>query len=225
MHRAGNVLLASLLLMGTAAAAQQKPGAPQHIRGDVVSLTGNALRIQNNAGDTVNVQLPSGTQLAVAERASVSALHDGDYVGTAAVPDANGTLRAVEVHIFPRSMRGVDEGQRPWDLEPGSSMTNATVKGMGTGSSGGSAPSSSMTNATVSKVGNASGGRTLDLQYQGHQATVLVPPGATVVKLQPAAREQVKPGEHVFAIAARQPDGTLVAKRVMIGKGDVVPPM
>ena len=97
-------------------------------------------------------------------------------------------------------------------------MTNATVTGVG--GAGGKSPST-MTNATVAKVA----GRKLTLKYKDGEKSVVVPPDATVVKLGPGDRSQLKPGVHLFAIASRQADGTLRAERVTIGKDGVVPPM
>lgn len=221
-------MLAALapLWVGSALAAQ--PAAPVHVRGDVVRSQGKAVTIATASGRQLTVQVPAGAPVAQVHPAQLSDLSKGDYVGTTAVPQKDGTLRAIEVHIFPASMRGVGEGQAPWDRGPGSSMTNATVGGMGSGSGGASAAaagSSSMTNATVSSVGAGGGGQTLQLQYQGGSATVAVPPGTTIVKLSPGSHALLKPGAHVFAVATRQPDGTLVAQRLNVGEGSVVPPM
>ena len=129
---------------------------------------------------------------------------------------SDGTLRAVEVHVFPDSMRGTGEGHRPWDLQPGSTMTNATVAKVdetgGEAQSGGTG--STMTNATVAKVDDSGGARKLSLKYKGGEKTVVVPPGTPVVRIEPGDRSKLVPGAHVFAIASRQPDGTLVAERL-----------
>jgi hypothetical protein len=140
------------------------------------------------------------------------------------VPQQDGTLRAVEVHLFPDSMRGTGEGHRPWDLQPGSTMTNATVaKVQARGGKPGK--QSTMTNATVAKVSGAGGSKTLQLKYKDGEKTVVVPPGTPVVKMAPADRSRLTPGAHVFAIVTREPDGGLVAQRITVGQGDTVPPM
>jgi hypothetical protein len=119
------------------------------------------------------------------------------------VPQADGTLRAVEVHVFPDSMRGTGEGHRPWDLQPGSTMTNATV----------------------AKVDESGGARKLSLKYKDGEKTVVVPPGTPVVRMEPGDRSRLVPGAHVFVIASRQPDSPLVAERLNVGKDGLVPPM
>jgi hypothetical protein len=83
-----------------------------------------------------------------------------------------------------------------------------------------------MTNGTVSSSsGDGGAGRTLQLQVPGGRATIVVPPGTPVVRLEAAAPARIKPRDHLFAIASRRPDGALVAKRVMLGEGAVVPQM
>ena len=113
------------------------------------------------------------------------------------------TLKAQEVLIFPEAMRGVGEGHRAWDLTPDSTMTNATVE------------------ATVSDVA----GRVLTLTYKDGRQELLVPPGTPVVTLAPGDASLLKPGNHVFLSATRQPDGSLTASRITVGKDGLVPPM
>src|SRR5438067_8584521 len=211
--------IAASLLAG-AATAQTSPGkpAPAHVRGDIVAIDGNTVTVKSRSGETVKLQLADDVRVAVAEKGELGDVRDGAFIGTTAVAQPDGTLRAIEVHLFPESMRGTGEGHRPWDLRPGSTMTNATVTGVG--AAGGKSPST-MTNATVAKVA----GSKLTLKYSDGEKSVVVPPDAKVVKLEPADRSQLKPGVHLFAIASRQADGTLRAERLTIGKDGVVPPM
>lgn len=215
----------ALLLSAPAARAQQ--GQPeQHVRGDVVSLEGEALEVRTRPGETVHLTLPEQAKVAQVVEARPDAIADGAFVGTTAVRQPDGTLRALEVHVFPESMRGAGEGHRPWDLGPGSSMTNATVSGMARGGGAGArGTGSSMTNATVSGVKEQGGTRTLTLRYAGGEQTVVVPPGIPIVKIQPGSRSLLVPGAHVVAFAAPQPDGKLVAQRITVGEDGVVPPM
>jgi hypothetical protein len=212
--------IAASLFAGAATAqipSSDKP-APEHVRGDIVAIDGNTVTVKSRGGETLKLQLADNVRVAVAEKGELADVHDGSFIGTTAVPQPDGTLRAIEVHVFPESMRGTGEGHRPWDLRPGSTMTNATVKGAA--AAGGTSPST-MTNATVANVT----GRKLMLKYNDGEKSVLVPPNATVVKLEPSDRSQLKPGVHLFAIASRQADGTLRAERLTIGKDGVVPPM
>ena len=172
----------------------------------------------------MEVKLASGARVALIAKADPGLVAGGAFIGTAAVPQADGTLRALEVHVFPEAMRGTGEGHRPWDLEPESTMTNATVAKVekGTPAEG---TGSTMTNATVTEMGEHGGDRRLVLTYQGGQKTVVVPAGTPVFQLEPGDRSKLVPGARVFVIAARQPDGSLVAERLTVGKDGVTPPM
>jgi len=194
--------------------------AQEHVRGKVVSLAGDVLKVQVGPGKVQEIRLAPDAGVALVDRADLGSITPGSFIGTTAVPGPGGKLRALEVHVFAESMRGVGEGHRPWDLRPGSSMTNATVAGV-TGAKG----PSSMTNATVAKVSGGGGGRTLRLEYKGGEQTVDVPAGVPVVKLEPGDRSALVPGAHVFVIAAKATDGTLTAQRLSVGKSGVVPPM
>ena len=212
--------IAASLLAGAATAQMSASGkpAPEHVRGDIVAIDGNTVTVKSRSGETLKLQLADDVRVSVAEKAELADVRDGAFIGTTAVSQPDGTLRAIEVHVFPESMRGTGEGHRPWDLRPGSTMTNATVTGVG--AAGGKSPST-MTNATVAKVAD----RKLTLKYSDGEKSVVVPPDAKVVKLEPADRSQLKPGVHLFAIASRQADGTFRAERLTIGKDGVVPPM
>jgi hypothetical protein len=191
-----------------------------------MAVSGDTMEVRTRSGQLVQLKLPEQLRVAKVEEADASAITDGSFVGVTAVPQSGGTLRAVEVHVFPESMRGTGEGQRPSDLQTGSSMTNGTVSPMSAGKPGAAkqGTGSSMTNATVSGMSKAGGERTLQLKYQGGEQTVVVPPDTPIVRLAPGDRSLLKPGAHVFALAAEQ-DGALVAQRVMVGAGGVVPPM
>jgi hypothetical protein len=144
-----------------------------------------------------------GARVNLVGKADMGSIEDGAFVGTTAVPESDGTLRAVEVHVFADSMRGTGEGHRAWDLQPGSTMTNATV----------------------AKVDESGGARKLSLKYKDGEKTVVVPPGTPVVKIEPADRSKLVPGAHLFAIVSRQPVGTPLAERLNVGKDGLVPPM
>jgi hypothetical protein len=205
-------------LLSFAAAGQS--AQPEHVRGQIVKADGNTLTVKSQ-GKTVKLDLADDLKVAVAEKGEMSDVKDGAFIGTTAVAQKDGTRRAIEVHVFPDSMKGTGEGHRPWDLKPGSTMTNATVSGMDSSGSSGGKSQSTMTNATVSKMS----GRKLTLKYKDGEKTVVVPSNAKVVKLEPGDRSELKPGAHLFAIASRGADGTLRAQRVTVGKNGVVPPM
>ena len=197
--------LSSCLLCGLCATAlAQAPQPTQRIRGDIVALEGLALQVKARTGETVAIKLADNYSVTAVVKIDVSAIKPGSFVGTASMPQADGTQLALEVLLFPESMRGSNEGHYPWDLKPGSMMTNATV---------------------ADAVAVSDGERRMVLKYKDGEKTVIVPPDAPVVTFEPGDRAMVVPGAHVIITAAKQPDGGLTAGRVAVGKDGLVPPM
>ena len=195
-------LFALLAIFGfTAMATAQTP--PQRIRGDVVSLDGNVLQVKSRAGEALTVKLADNYAVSAVVKKDLANIVPGTFIGTATLPNADGTLLALEVLIFPEAARGSGEGHYPWDLQPGSMMTNATV-------------------FDVVKVDAA---HRLTLKYKDGEKVVVVPPGAPIVTFEPGDRAMLVPGAHVMLGATKQPDGTLTATRVNVGKDGLVPPM
>ena len=176
---------------------------PQRIRGDVVSIDGNVLQVKSRAGESLTVKLADNYAVSAVVKRDLAAVVPGTFIGTATLPNADGTLQALEVLIFPEAARGSGEGHYPWDLQPGSMMTNATV-------------------FDVVRVDAA---HRLTLKYKDGEKVVVVPPGAPIVTFEPGDRAMLVPGAHVMFGATKQPDGTLTATRVNVGKDGLVPPM
>ncbi|MGH7707712.1 MAG: hypothetical protein ACREM6_07270 [Vulcanimicrobiaceae bacterium] len=194
-------LLAATTAVGVA--AQTAPS--QHVRGTIVSVGGGVLTVQAGAARK-RVDLTNKTSISLVGKSSLDQIKPGAFVGSAAVPQPDGTLKAQDVMIFPETMRGTGEGHYAWDLTPHSTMTNATVQTVASG-------------AASVKVD------LLTLHYTGGQQTIKVPANAPVVKLSAADKRALKRGAHVFIVASPKPDGTLVADFVAVGKNGLTPPM
>src|ERR1043166_9608837 len=188
------------------AQAEAPKGKPVTIRGKIASLDGQNMKVTTSSGDVL-VRVPDGTRVGGVAAAKLADIKSGSYVGTTATKQADGTLRAAEVHIFPEEARGTGEGHRPWDLTPDSTMTNANVE--------------KVEQTSVEKVQ----GQMLSLKYKGGEANVFVPPGTPIVKNVPGDRSLLKPGVGVYIPAVRGEDGTITATRVMVGVDGVMPPM
>lgn len=205
MLAAAGLLLATWL-PSQAAAGEAPQGNPVTVRGKIASVEGDSLKVTTKQGD-VMVRLPKDVRITGVEAAKLSDIKKGEYVGTAAVKQSDGNLKALEVHIFPESGRGTGEGQRPYDLAPGSTMTNANVE--------------KVDKVAVEKVQ----GPMLTLKYKDGEQKVFVPPETPIVKNVSADRSQLKPGAGVVVPAVRGDDGTVTATRVSVGLGGVMPPM
>ena len=184
-----------------ALAAAQTP--TQRIRGDVVALDGTTLQVKTRSGEMLTVKLADNFGVSAVVKRDLSAVVPGTFIGTATVPRPDGTLQALEVLIFPEAARGSGEGHYPWDLQPGSMMTNATVF----------------------DVVAVDATRRMTLKYKDGEKIVVVPPDAPIVTFEPGDRAMLVPGAHVMFGAAKQPDGTLTAGRISVGKDGLVPPM
>lgn len=194
-------LLAGLLaLVGAVAEAQ----TPTRVRGTITGLEGNVLSVKSRYGKDLKVELTDKTVVATVQTVKLSDIKAGDAVGATTKPGPGGTLMALEVHVFPANMPIPNEGHRPWDLEPGSMMTNARV----------------------SAVVQATNGRELTLAYKDGSQKIVVPENAPVVTAVPADRSALKPGEYVFLVAEQAADGKLTAPgRIQVSKDGVRPPM
>ena len=115
------------LLILPASAQQASQGTPTRIRGTVEKLDGQALTVKSREGQTVTIALANNVAVAYLVKKNVADIKPGDYIASTGIKGTDGKLHAIEVRIFPESLRGVGEGQYPWDLKPDSVMTNATV--------------------------------------------------------------------------------------------------
>jgi len=190
------------LALAVAAPVSAQPST-QRIRGDVASIEGTKLQVRTRTNQLVNVDLADNYAVSAVVRLTPDAIKQGSFVGAASMPQADGTLRALEVLVFPESGRGSGEGHYPWDLRPGSMMTNVTV----------------------AEVIGIDAGRRMTLKYKDGQQTVVVPPDVPIVTFEPGNREMVVPGAHVMFNATIRPDGSLGASRIAVGKDGLVPPM
>jgi hypothetical protein len=183
--------------------APPTPAPPTRVRGAIETLDGNVLKVTSRTGESLTIRLAEGFGVAAVEKLPIEAIQPNSFVGAAALKGADGRLIALEVLVFPESSRGSSEGHFPWDLQPESTMTNATV-------------------ATVSGVAE---GRELTLTYKGEQQKVFVPPNVPIVTFVAADRSFLQPGKRIFIGAMRQADGSLTASRVVVEKDGVAPPM
>jgi hypothetical protein len=201
--RLGIVVLGLTVALSAASAAAQDASSVR-VRGEITNIDGQLLTVRTREGTTERVELAPDAKVLAVVPSELGAIAPGTFVGTAAVPRPDGRLMALEVVVFPEAMRGTGEGHYGWDL----------------------APESTMTNATVYAAEAATDGRALMLRYPEGEKTVVVPPQAPVVSLEPGDVSLLRPGGHVFVPSAKRgPEGILSANVVAVGKDGLVPPM
>ena len=199
-----NALVSALLALACTAAFAQAPAAspPQRLRGSVESFDGSTMVVKERSGEVMRLVLADNFSVSEVLPIALSSIETGSFIGTAAVTDAQGNLRALEVLLFPEAARGTGEGHGPWDLQPGSTMPNATVAEVVVGASG----------------------RTLKLRYKDGEKTVVVPEGIPIVTLKPGDRSLLVPGAKVL-VTAQTRDGKPTALRAAVGRNGFTPPM
>lgn len=199
MNRFGIMMLAAVLAVASTVTIAQ---APMRIRGTITSLEGNVLNVKSREGKDLKISLPDNLAVVAAKAITFDDIRPGDFVGPASKTRPDGTLVAISVQLFPAALRGVvPEGNMPWDLEPGSVMTNANVAAVTPGP----------------------GGRELKLEYKGGSQTILVPDGTPMFTTVPGERSLLVPGAYIVTTARVGTDGVMFTQRIAVSKDGVKP--
>jgi hypothetical protein len=195
-HFRGLALCALYFVAGLAWAQVPAPASPTlRLRGVLLQVSGTSLTLKERAGETVELRLPQDLTVSEIYPIQMSDIQPGSFIGTAAVPQADGTQRAIAVTVFPESARGVGEGHRAFDLLPQSTMTNATVDDVVTQTSG----------------------RQLHVKYKDGEKIIVVPPDAPVVTFRPADRSLLVVGASV-SLSAQEVGGVPTVLRISAGR-------
>jgi len=179
--------------------AQQPPTA--RLRGTVEAVSPTTLTLRQRNGEKVELALPPSLAVTEVYPVALTDIQANSFVGVGAMPQADGTQRAIAVTLFPETMRGTGEGHRPFDFLPQSTMTNATV----------------------ADVAASPDGRRLRLRYPSGEQTIVVPPDTPIVSLRPADRALLVPGAAV-AVSAQEVQGRPTATRISAGRNGFAPP-
>jgi len=199
-----NSLLLALLAVAFASTASAQQPPTVRIRGTIEAVDGPTLSIKSRDGSDVKVRVTDNVAVFGVTKTSLSEIKEGSYIGVTAMPEPDGTQKAIAVHIFPENQRGAAEGFRPWDLRANSTMTNATVA------------------ETVAGVN----GQSILVKYKDGEKKVVVPPETPIVTFVPGDKSELKPGAKIIIFgAAKKDDGTLEAARINVGRDDITPPM
>lgn len=202
MSRAVTAALVTCIFVSTVSA--QQPAPTVRIRGTIESVDGNTLGIKTREGTDVKVKMTDNVAVFAVVKTQLSEIKEGSYIGVTAMPEPDGTQKAIAVHIFPENQRGAAEGFRPWDARANSTMTNATV----------------------AQTVKGTDGQNITVKYKDGEKKVVVPPETPIVTFVASDKSEVKPGAKLIIFgAAKKDDGTLEANRVNVGRDGVTPPM
>jgi hypothetical protein len=178
---------------------------PVRVRGTIEKVDGNTITAKLRDGSAATIKLADTPRITAMTKAQLSDIKEGSFIGVTAMPQPDGSQKAIGLHIFMDAQRGVVKtGFTPWDREPGSTMTNADVG---------------------SKVESVNG-QTLTVKYTDGEKKVVVPPNTPVVRFNPGNKDDLKPGAQFFIVAGtKQADGTIAAPAINVGRDGAAPPM
>jgi hypothetical protein len=200
MTRTIRLALAFAILAASCGAATAQT---MRIRGTIEKADGNLLTLKSNDGAEHKLALTDKANIVAVVKASMADIKEGTYLGSAAMPQADGSQKALEVHIFPEQMRGTGEGHRPYDPVPNGTMTNGAAAG-----------------ATVTGVDGSS----MVVKFKGGEKKIVIPPNTPIVRYEIGGKADLKPGAKFTVLAAtKKPDGTLEANRINVGRDGLVP--
>jgi len=200
------VLFATSVALAQAPAPAPAPQTPPvRIRGTIEKVDGSMLTVKAKDGSTMQVKLADNARITAMVKASLSDIKEGSFIGVTAMPQPDGSQKAIGLHIFMDAQKGVVPARfSPWDREPGSTMTNADVT------------------STVASVD----GQVMMVKYSDGEKKIIVPPNTPVVKFVPGSADDLKPGAQFIIIAAQKaPDGSLTAAGINVGRDGAAPPM
>jgi hypothetical protein len=196
--------LAALSLAFVCTALPASAQETVRIRGTIESIDGPVFVVKNRDGAELKLTMTDNPLFVAIVKSTMADIKSGMFVGSTGMTQPDGSQKAIEVHIFPESMRGTGEGHYDWDLKPNTKMTNANVE------------------QTVAGVE----GPVLSVKYKDGEKKLMVTPETAVVTYVNGSRDDLKPGTKVFVAAAKkQSDGTLQAPRITYGKDGLTPPM
>jgi hypothetical protein len=202
LHRTLAASLTMMLALGSAAWAQQ----PQtvRIRGAIEAVDGPVLTVKSREGADVKVSVTDNVVVIGIAKSALSDIKPNSYIGVSGMPEADGTQKALAIHIFPEAMRGAGEGFRAWDLRPNSTMTNATVAESVAGTDG----------------------QNIMVKYKDGEKKVVVGPDTPIVSFVTGNKAELKPGAKIIIFGAvKKDDGTLETNRIGVGLDGITPPM
>ena len=195
--------VAAVATLSAGAAWAQAPAGPMVVRGVVTAMDAGSLTVKGDKGAKTTVGLAPTWTVAVMKPVTPDAIQAGSFIGTAEMPQKDGTGKSLEVHVFPPGVK-MGEGHYGWDLKPGSMMTNGTV-------------------GTV--VAGKKGSRQLEVNYSYGKRTITVPANVPIVQITGGKREMVKVGTPVFMVVQKGANGQLMAGSVSVGENGAKPAM
>ena len=200
--RASRILAATAFTAALAVSCVSAGAQTQRLRGTVERLDGSTIVGKARDGAPITLTLADNATITAVYKATRADIKEGDYIGSGAMPQADGSQKALEVHIFAASMRGQGDGHRPWN----------------------GAPDSTMTNGAVGNIVSSVDGQIVLVKYKDGEKKIIVGPDTPIVRYEVGSKDDIKPGAPFSVVAAtKQPDGTFTAARINVGRDGGTP--
>jgi hypothetical protein len=195
-------ILAAVFIAAFAVSSVSAQAPTQRLRGTIERVDGNTLFAKGRDGASITLTLADNATVTAVYKATRADIKEGDYIGSGAMPQADGSQKALEVHIFAASMRGQGEGHRPWN----------------------GAPNSTMTNGAVGNIVSGVDGPVVLVKYKDGEKKIIVGPETPIVRYEVGGKDDIRAGAAFSVVAAtRQADGTFSAPRINVGRDGGVP--
>ncbi len=173
------------------------------VRGTIEKVEGGLLVVKSREGNDVRVRIGEKTGVVGLKKIGLGDIEPNAFVGVAALPQPDGSQKAISIHIFPEAQRGFNEGSRPYDVRPNSSMTNGAV---------------------ANRV-RSTGGDVLTITYKDGEKKISVAPDTSIVRFEPGDLSELRPGAQIVATVTERSDGLKDAVRINVGRDGITPAM
>lgn len=197
-----NIATLAALVMTTNHLWAQQP-QPTRVRGTVEKVEGNVLLVKSREGNDVRIQIGEKTGVIGLKKIGLADIEPNAFVGVAALPQPDGSQKAISIHIFPEASRGFNEGSRAYDVRPNSSMTNGAVANRVKGTDG----------------------DILTITYKDGEKKIVVTPETAIVRFEPGELSELSQGAKIVATVVERPDGLKDAVRINVGRNGITPAM
>jgi hypothetical protein len=196
------ILTAAALITALVVSSAQAQPQTVAVSGTISGVDGSVIVVKQRDGSEAKVTLPDNVAVSGVVKKSITDIKPGDFLGVGAIPQPDGSQRAVRVSIFAEAQRGTNEGHYPWTGAPQGTMTNATV------------------GTSVTSVD----GQVLMMKYKDGEKKIVVTPETQITTNVPGDKSELKPGANIrIAAATKKPDGSFEASRISVGRDGVVP--
>jgi hypothetical protein len=195
------VVVAALAVSTAATSAQ--PVQTSRVRGTIEEVDGNQLLVRSRDGADIRLSIGEKSEIIGLKKIGLSEIGPNAFVGIAALPQSDGSQNAISIHVFPETSRGFNEGSRPYDVRPNSTMTNGAV---------------------ADRIKGIDGD-VLTVKYKDGEKKIIVTPETSIVRFEPGARSELHKGTKIVATVSQGADGDRQVVRINVGRDGITPAM